>query len=144
MPSRSSNLGLLVLRAAVALVFVAHGGQKLFVQGLPGVAQMMAHLGVPLAPVAAVIVTLVEFVGGLMMLVGLFVRVVGALVAFEMLVAVLLVHLRRGFFGPGIEYPLVLLLVNLALVLLGAGAWSIDGWVAGDRDALDRQSARMR
>ena len=51
-----------------------------------------------------------------------------------MLVAVLLVHLRRGFFNPGgFEYPLTLMVANLAMVLLGAGAYSIDGWARGGR-----------
>ncbi len=149
MSARSANLGLFILRAVVAVVFAAHGAQKLFVQHLPAVAQSMAHLGVPVPPAAAVVVTLVEFVGGILMLLGLFVRAVGALIAFEMLVAMLLVHLPRGFFnthpgtpgGPGIEFPLVLLCVNLALVFLGAGAWSMDGWVASDREASGGQPA---
>ncbi len=141
-PSRSTSLGLFILRVILAVVFVAHGGQKLFVQHLPAVAQSMARLGVPLPPVAAVVVTLVEFVGGILMLVGLFVRPVALLIAFEMLVAMLLVHRPRGFFNPGIEYPLVLACVNLALVFLGAGAWSVDGWVASDRGS--GESARVR
>ncbi len=140
-PTRTS-LGLLVLRAIVAVVFIAHGGQKLFVLHLPAVAQSMAHLGIPLPAVAAVVVTLVEFVGGLLMLIGLFVRGAAALIACDMLVAALLVHLRRGFFNPGVEYPLVLFCVNVALVFLGAGAWSMDGWVASDSDTGGRQPAR--
>ncbi len=129
---RSASLGLLLLRAVVGVVFVIHGGQKLFVFGLPRFADGLARMGVPAPSVAAVVVTLVEFVGGALLVFGLFARPAALLIAADMLVAVLLVHLPRGFFTPGgIEYPLTLMVANLALALLGAGAWSIDAWVHG-------------
>lgn len=130
----SASLGLLLLRVMVGLVFVIHGGQKLFVFGLPRFASSLAQMGVPAPPAAAVVVTLVEFVGGALLIVGLFARPAAVLIAVDMLVAVLLVHLRRGFFNPGgFEYPLTLMVANLVLALLGAGAWSVDGWVHRDR-----------
>ncbi len=129
----SASLGLLLLRVMVGIVFVIHGGQKLFAVGLPRFAESLTHMGVPAPSVAAVVVTLVEFVGGALLIVGLFARVAAVLIVVDMLVAVLLVHLPRGFFNPGgFEYPLTLLVANLALALLGAGAWSIDGWVRRD------------
>ena len=136
--NRPASLGLLMLRIMAGVVFVVHGGQKLFLIGLPGFAVSLAQLGIPAPPVAAVIVTLVEFVGGALLIIGLFARYAAALIAIDMLVAVLTVHLPRGFFNPrGFEYPLTLMVVNLALMLLGAGAWSIDAWVHGDT-AADR------
>jgi len=73
----------------------------------------------------------VEFVGGGLLVIGLFTRPAASLIVVDMLVAVLEVHLPNGFFLPrGYEYALTQLGVNLALVFLGAGAWSIDGWVA--------------
>jgi putative oxidoreductase len=129
--SRSASLGLLILRVVVGGVFVIHGAQKLFVMGLPGFAGMLTQIGVPLPNVAAVVVALVEFVGGGLLVIGLFTRPAASLIVVDMLVAVLEVHLPNGFFLPrGYEYALTQLGVNLALVFLGAGAWSIDGWVA--------------
>jgi putative oxidoreductase len=119
-----------MLRGVVGVVFVVHGGQKLFVTGLPRFAEMLTQLGVPMPPVAAVVVALVECVGGVLLILGLFTRPAAALVAIDMVVAILVVHWRRGFFNPGgFEYPLTLLAANLALVFLGAGAWSMDGWI---------------
>ena len=133
----SANWGLLILRVAVGVVFLMHGGQKLFVFGLPGVAGMLTTLGIPAPSVAAVVLSLVEFVGGALLVIGLFTRYAAALIVIDMAVAILKVHLPNGFFLPrGYEFPLILLCACAALVLLGAGAWSIDGWVAsGPGDA---------
>lgn len=129
---RAGDTGLLILRVVVGLVFFMHGGQKLFVQGLPGVAAFMLRLGVPLPPVAAVFITLLELVGGALLIVGLFARAVGLLIAIEMLVAMGLVHIRNGFFlhgnSNGVEFALTLSAASCVLVLLGAGRWSVDGW----------------
>ena len=57
--------GLTVLRVVVGIVVVIHGGQKLFVFGIHGVAGMMGTLGIPLPIGAAVVVSIVEFFGGL-------------------------------------------------------------------------------
>ncbi len=128
---RTTDAGLLVLRVILGAVFIMHGGQKLFVIGLPAVARMMYGLGIPLPNVAAVVVTLVEFVGGALIIIGLFARVAAALIAVDMLVAVVKVHLPNGFFLPrGFEFPLTLLCVAVTVVMLGAGRWSVDGWVA--------------
>jgi putative oxidoreductase len=141
-PSRSGNLGLLILRVVVGWIFIMHGAQKLFVMGLPGFAGMLGQMGVPLPNVAAVIVALVELVGGALLIVGLFTRPAAALIAIDMIVAILLVHRPNGFFLPrGYEYALTQLVTNLALVFLGAGAWSIDGWVAQGSDHSPSRAA---
>lgn len=119
--------GITLLRVVLAVVFLVHGGQKLFVFGFHGVAGFFGQIGVPLPGVSAVVVTLVEFFGGLALLVGLLTRFFALLLAIDMAVALLLVHLKNGFFLPeGFEYVLILLAANLALVLAGAGAWALD------------------
>ncbi len=134
------DAGLLVLRLAVGAVFAIHGGQKLFEGVLPGFAAFLASLHVPIPAVAAVLVALVEFVGGVLLVIGLFARPAAVLIAADMTVAVLAVHLPQGFFNPrGFEYPLTLFAVNVALACLGAGAWSMDGWVHSGH-AADRES----
>jgi putative oxidoreductase len=123
--------GLTVLRVIVGIVFLVHGGQKLFIYGFHGVAGMMASLGIPLPMISAVVVSLVEFFGGLALVAGLFARWAAALIAIDMVGAILAVHLKNGFFNPkGFEYPLTLLAACIALLLAGAGAASFDGALA--------------
>ncbi len=125
---RAQLWGITVLRVVVGVVFLVHGSQKLFTTGFAGVGGYMAKLGVPLPMVAGVVVTLVEFLGGIALILGLALRPAALLLAIDMLVAVLLVGLPNGFFAPrGVEYPLSLLAVNIGLVLMGAGAASLDG-----------------
>ncbi len=119
--------GITLVRAIVGLVFLIHGGQKLFVFGIHNVAGMMVRLGIPLPGVAAGLVTFVEFLGGAASLLGLFTRAAALLLAIDMLVAVLKVHLKGGFFLPmGFEYALTMLVVNVALFFAGSGALAID------------------
>lgn len=125
--SPSIDRGLLVLRVALGLVFLMHGGQKLFVYGHAGVTAAMAQIGLPFPAVNAVLITATEFGGGLALLLGLLTRPAAALIAFSMAVAIASVHLKSGFFAPaGFEYPLTLLLASVMLILTGAGGYSLD------------------
>jgi putative oxidoreductase len=128
--------GIAILRVMVGAVFVLHGGQKLFVLGFGKVAAYLAGLGVPAPMVMAVVVTLVEFGCGLALLVGLLTRWATVPLIIDMLVAIVTVHLPNGFFAPrGFEYPLVLIAANVAVMLLGPGAASIDRLLSGERVA---------
>ncbi len=119
--------GTTLVRLAVGIVFLAHGSQKLFVFHFAGVTQAFAHMGIPLPSVSAVVVTLVEFLGGLALVLGLGTRVAATLLFINMLGAISLVHFKNGFFLPtGFEYAFTLLLVNAGLVLSGPGAMAVD------------------
>jgi putative oxidoreductase len=121
--------GLAVLRMVVGIVFLVHGYQKLFKFGFHGVAGMLGHIGIPLPGFFAVVVTLVEFVGGILLILGLATRIAAAFVAFDMLVALLAVHLKNGFFNPmGIEFPLTLFAAAICLALAGGGVLSLKRW----------------
>ena len=124
--SGTSAWGLLLLRLAVGAVFVMHGWQKIFVMGFRGVAGFLGPMGFPLPVVAAIVLMLAEFLCGLGVLLGVFTRYAAALLATVMLVALLMVHLKNGFFLPhGFEYVLTLLAANLALILSGPGALAL-------------------
>jgi putative oxidoreductase len=120
------SYGLTVLRVVVGVVFLVHGYQKLFTFGIHGVAGMFGHMGIPLPAFFAVVVTLVEFVGGLLLIVGVATRVAAAFIAVDMLGAILFVHAKHGFFNPGgVEFPLTLLSAAVCLTLAGGGALSL-------------------
>src|SRR5947209_1537434 len=97
---RTQQLGIAILRIVVGIVFLAHGAQKLFVIGFGGVAHMFSGVGIPMAYPAAVLVTLLEFAGGIALILGIASRWVAVLLAINMAVAVLKVHLHNGFFLP--------------------------------------------
>jgi putative oxidoreductase len=149
--------GPLVLRLAIGAVFVAHGAQKLFGVwgggGPSGTAAFFQALGLSPAYVLALLVGLVEFVGGLMLIGGAYTMATAAVLAAEMVVAVWKVHLPYGFFlnwtgapgvGHGIEFNVVLIAGLVSLVLGGPGAFSVDGRRArtAEIDAYGR--ARLR
>ena len=119
--------GLTILRIVVGIVFFVHGYQKLFHLGFHGVAGFFAHAGIPLPLVSAVVVTLVEVVGGLLLVAGVAVRIAAALNAIDMSVAILVVHLKHGFSAQngGFEFPLTLLAATLCLALAGGGMFSL-------------------
>lgn len=123
----SEGWGLVPLRVAVGVVFLMHGGQKLFVYGLAGTAGAMTEMGIPLPQVAAIVVTAVEFLGGLAILLRLFTRWAGLLLAIDMAVAILAVRLKGGFFAPsGFEFEFTLLGAALTLAALGSGGVALD------------------
>ena len=125
--SRFGTWGMLPLRIVVGLVFLMHGGQKLFVFGIDGTADVMGKLGIPLAGISALLVIALELLGGLAILLGGFTRVAGALLALEMVVAIFVARLHGGFFAPyGYELELTLLGVCVTFALRGAGGISLD------------------
>lgn len=127
------DLALLTLRIAVGVIFVAHGARKLFGSfggpGLKGTAGFFDQLGIRPSSTMALLAGLAEFVGGLLVAVGFFTPVAALGLIVVMAVAVITVHLQNGFFAAegGYEFNLALAAVALALLLTGAGAYSLDG-----------------
>jgi len=125
------DLGLAILRVVVGVIFVAHGAPAVF-GSMEGTAAFLDSLGVPLPIVAAWAIKLLEFVGGISLIVGFLVTPVALLLATHMMVGIVLVHAARGFYvvGPdansGIEFNLLLMAALLMLVFGGPGLAAMD------------------
>ena len=126
---RWSGIFLSVLRIVTALVYMQHGTQKLF--GFP-------PTGGPVGATPFVLFSqpglagILEFFGGMLVLVGLFTRPVAFILSGEMAVAYFQVHAPRAFLpivNRG-ELPVVLCFVFLYFAFAGAGPWSVDGVIA--------------
>ncbi|MGV1757478.1 DoxX family protein [Rhizobium sp. A22-96] len=109
---------LAVLRIVTALLFIEHGTQKLF--------------GFPPAPYAITtlffVAAVIELVGGILILIGLFTRPIAFLLSGEMAVAYFTVHMPINFFpannqGDG---AVLFCFIFLFLVFAGAGEWALD------------------
>jgi putative oxidoreductase len=134
----------LPLRLMIGYGFMAHGCAKL-IRGRAAFAQLLEQIQAPLPEVTARVSTLIEIFGGLAILAGAFVAAVSVPLIVMMLVAMFTVHLRYGFsaintigltadgpkFGPpGYEVNLLYIAGLLALILGGAGPFSIDRLLA--------------
>lgn len=129
------GLGLAVLRVVVGVAFVAHGAPRLFQGGVPDLAATLADAGAPLPGATAWLVSLLQFGGGLALVVGLLVTPVALLLAVHLVGGIVLVHAPAGWHvvGPlaehppgGVELNVVLLAALVALVLAGPGSASVD------------------
>lgn len=128
--SSAANLGLLLIRVMVGVVFMFHGSQKLFgMFGGPGIdgfaASLESNLNFPLPVLNAWLAACAEFFGGVSLVLGLATRIAAVPLVITMLVAAFMVH--GGAFSlqhNGMEYALTLGVVVAGLALTGPGAYS--------------------
>jgi putative oxidoreductase len=131
----------LVLRLTLGLVMFPHGAQKLLgwyggfgFTGTMGVFTETMHL----PWIVALLVIVGEFFGSLGLIAGLATRFTAASFIVIMLGAITTLHLQNGFFmnwlgkqqGEGFEYHLLVIGIGLALLVTGAGMWSVDKVIA--------------
>ncbi len=131
----AGDWGLLALRIALGIIFIYHGYPKFFkvppIGGVGGFAQGLKMMGIPAPLFFAWVVAIVEFWGGIALILGLLTRWLGLLLAINMLVAIWKAKLPRGVGftareTTGWEFDFISLAAALALMLLGAGSISLD------------------
>jgi putative oxidoreductase len=133
----NAGFSTLALRIPTAIIFMAHGSQKLFGwfggYGLAGTGQWMESIGLSPGYLMALLSGSAEFFGGLALLIGLLVRPAAAVLAFTMVIAIFSTHIGNGLFmaNNGYEFALALLAVTISLVVSGAGEVSVDRRLAG-------------
>lgn len=131
-----AGYGLTIVRILVGIIFVAHGGQKLFGlfggYGLAGTAQYMESLGLTPGYVMASLAGGAEFFGGLALIIGLLARPAALVLIFMSLVAIFSVHIHNGLFmaNNGFEFALSLLGALIAILIEGPGKLSLDRAIA--------------
>lgn len=123
------DAALLIFRAVLGLIFIAHGVDKMFMTGMDETVGQFSALGVPQPQLSGYIAAIGEMAGGAFLVVGLLTTFVAGALALLMGCALYFVHLEHGLFAAdgGIEYPLVLLVSLLMIVIFGSGRASMDG-----------------
>jgi putative oxidoreductase len=130
-----------ILRLVLGVTFFAHGAQKMLgwfggygFKGTMGFFTQTMHIPAAFAFLAIA----AEFFGGLGLIFGLLTRIAAFGITVNMLVAIFTVHMANGFFmnwtgqqkGEGFEYHLLVLAMTAALMIRGAGAFSLDGLIS--------------
>lgn len=128
------DLAPLALRLALGAAFIVHGYPKLF-KMFGGFAGWLDSISIKPGKFWALVVGVTEFFGGIALVLGLFTQLVGLLVAIDMVVAMAKVKWGKARFVEmermGWELDLAYLAMAVALVLLGAGSYSIDSYWFG-------------
>jgi putative oxidoreductase len=137
----------LVIRGALAWIFMYHGAGKLFgfrgQPGLHGTTKFFQHVGIAPAHTMAVLAGIIEFGGGMLLLLGLLTPLAGILLAGDMLIA-FKVNFADGLISEkatgGFEINVVLGVLALVIAVLGAGRWSLDARLG----IADRRTTLLR
>lgn len=133
------DLGLLVLRVGIGIMFMYHGGAKLLAgpDMWTKVGSAMGNLDITFFPVFwGFIASCAEFFGGVLLIIGFLFRPASIILTFDMFVATLF-HFKHGD-GLGIaSHAIECGIVFLSLILIGAGAYSLDAKLAARKAALN-------
>jgi len=116
----------LLVRLTVGLMIIPYGWPKVMAGIGPTAANALAKRGIEPAEPLAVILIVLETIGGLCVALGLFTRFFAVAIALEMAVIVHQYFPKFGWTGPGYEYPLMWCLIMLAIALRGGAPYSLD------------------
>lgn len=138
---RTAPLGLLILRWATGILFLAHAALKIFVFTPAGTVQFFQSLGLPAW--LAYFTILWEIVGGLALIIGIWPRLAALIMIPDLLGAIFTVHGAAGFFftnaNGGWEYPAFWIVGLLAIVLVGDGPSLLKTPIVSKKAAFSKQ-----
>jgi putative oxidoreductase len=129
------DLGLLVIRLVIGVLFIGHGAQKLFGwfggHGLKGTGGWFESIGMKPGVTMALLAGVAELVGGLLFGLGLLTPLAAILIAATMFMAIVKVHGQNGLWATsnGYEYNLTLLAVAIGVALIGPGQYALDAFL---------------
>lgn len=126
------QIGLLIMRVAVGLLFVRHGASKVVagVSTWQWLGQQMSVFGITFFPIFwGLCATAAEFIGGTALALGFGTRIAAFFLVFNMIVAVLM-HINKGDKFDVVEFPLLLLVFTIAFMIAGGGRFAIDAWLS--------------
>lgn len=120
-----------IVRFTIGVMMMPHGYGKLFGPVATGIAtRLFTPWGLPAPLAIAYALGVLEFVGGACLALGLFTRPIAALFAIEFAVITFAVHLKNGFGfsapGGGYEFPLLVLILMIAIAIRGSGRCALD------------------
>src|ERR671933_90485 len=140
----------LLVRVVTGIIMTVHGWQKLTQIGPANFGQQaLANLDVPVPVFMGYVVTLTEFLGGILLIIGLLSRLAALALTIEMVFTILLVKTHVGFIAPqgggaGAEFDLALMAGGLAIVLMGSGRLSLDHALGFEGDVGQGEAARRQ
>ena len=122
--TKYSDFGLLIIRVGLGVTFMLHGYPKLTAgremwEGLGG------GLGLPIPVVFGFVAALSEFLGGLMLIGGVFFRV-ALILLIGVMAGAITYHVKAGDGFKGYAHALELLIVFAGLLFTGPGKYSVD------------------
>jgi putative oxidoreductase len=121
LPAPVGDVALLVTRVLLGAIMLAHGYQKLVVNGIGRTTEGFESMSIPVAIVSASFVTVVEVVGGVLLILGLLTTVVAGCMGFVMAGAALFVHAKHGVFVSEGGWELVGSIAGALLAVATAG-----------------------
>src|SRR3989344_2052296 len=140
---RFRQWSLTLLRIALGFIFVYHGYLKIFVPGgFKGTVAFFTAIGIPLPVYSALVVSIVEFVGGIFLIAGFLAKWTSMLIMIDMLAALFKVHLKNGFLivNGGFEFVAALIVALAVILLNGPGSLSLDRIVFGPGEDTEEET----
>ena len=127
-----ASFGLLIIRVLLGLTFAAHGTQKLFGwfggHGIEGTGGFFESIGIKPGKMMAVFAGAGELVGGLLFAIGFLTPLAAIIISLTMLVAIIKVHIKNGYWAGnnGYEYNALIIIAAAGVAFIGPGVFSID------------------
>jgi putative oxidoreductase len=129
------NIGLLIIRVVIGVIFMGHGAQKLFGwfggYGIKGTGGWFESIGIKPGAAMALLTGLTELIGGILFTLGLLTPLAGIMIAGTMVMAIAKVHAPNGLWSTenGYEYNLTVIAVVIGVALIGPGQYALDAFL---------------